>query len=60
MSKYFWSERQVQKLEEGLRDLRKMIFDQGNFPIVKQINERVGSIESCGALQLRAKRRIER
>ncbi len=34
--------RQIQKLEEELKDLRKVVVDEGNYPAVEQIYERVG------------------
>lgn len=34
--------RQIQKLEEELKDLRKVIVDEGNYPTVEQIYKRVG------------------
>lgn len=34
--------RQIQKLEEELKDLRKVVVDEGNYPTVEQIYERVG------------------
>ncbi|REK76413.1 hypothetical protein DX130_05060 [Paenibacillus paeoniae] len=34
--------RQIQKLEEELKDLRKVVLDEGDYPTVEQIYERVG------------------
>ncbi|MDH6428059.1 hypothetical protein BSK62_06415 [Paenibacillus odorifer] len=34
--------RQIQKLEEELKELRKVVVDEGNYPTVDQIYERVG------------------
>lgn len=34
--------RQTQKLEEELKDLRKVVEDKGNYPTVEQIYERIG------------------
>ncbi|OME64673.1 hypothetical protein BSK65_27100 [Paenibacillus odorifer] len=34
--------RQIQKLEEELKDLRKVVVDEGNYPTVEQIYERIG------------------
>ncbi|WP_018755476.1 hypothetical protein [Paenibacillus terrigena] len=34
--------RQIQKLEEELKDLRKVVVDEDNYPNVEQIYERVG------------------
>ncbi|WP_311081792.1 hypothetical protein [Paenibacillus polymyxa] len=34
--------RQIQKQEEELEDLRKVLVDEGNYPTVEQINKRVG------------------
>jgi site-specific DNA recombinase len=34
--------RQVQKLEEELQDLRKVVVDEGNYPTMEQIVERIG------------------
>ncbi|WP_054402670.1 hypothetical protein [Paenibacillus solani] len=34
--------RQIQKLEEELKDLRKVVVDEGNYPTVEQIVKRIG------------------
>ncbi|MGF7048067.1 C4-type Zn-finger protein [Paenibacillus sp. DS2015] len=34
--------RQIQKLGEESKDLRKVVIDEGNYPTVEQIYERVG------------------
>ncbi|AJS58189.1 recombinase family protein [Paenibacillus sp. IHBB 10380] len=34
--------RQIQKLEEELKDLRKVVVDEGNYPTVEQIYGRIG------------------
>ncbi|WP_213648774.1 hypothetical protein [Paenibacillus sp. J23TS9] len=34
--------KQIQKLEEELKDLRKVVVDEGNYPTVDQIYERIG------------------
>lgn len=34
--------RQIQKLEEELKDLRKVVVDEGNYPTVEQIYDRIG------------------
>ncbi|WP_155986968.1 hypothetical protein [Paenibacillus durus] len=34
--------RQIQKLEEELRDIRKVVVDERNYPTVEQIYERMG------------------
>ncbi|WNS44737.1 zinc ribbon domain-containing protein [Paenibacillus sp. MMS20-IR301] len=34
--------RQIQKLEEELQDLRKVVVDEGNYPTMEQIVERIG------------------
>jgi hypothetical protein len=34
--------RQIQKLEEELQDLRKVVVDEGNYPTMEQSIERIG------------------
>lgn len=34
--------RQIKKQEEELKDLRKVILDEGNYPTIEQIYERAG------------------
>lgn len=42
---------QIQKLEEELNDLLKVVVDEGNYPTVEQIYERVGQFrEFWGAV----------
>lgn len=46
--KAIWS-RQIQKLEEELKDLRKFVVNVVNYPTVVQIYEWIGELGSCGA-----------
>ncbi|MNN87403.1 hypothetical protein D3C81_2049560 [compost metagenome] len=52
--------RQIQKLEEELQDLRKVVVDESSNPTVEQIVKRVGQLRELWSEAVIVKRRIVR
>ncbi|MGG3506579.1 hypothetical protein ABES58_13995 [Paenibacillus lautus] len=46
--------RQIQRFEEELKDLRKVVLDEGNYPTVEQILVRVGQFRALWRAAVRS------
>lgn len=50
LERKFIRSKQIQKLEEELKDLRKVVVDEGNYPTVEQIYERMGEFRELWSI----------